>query len=405
MSMRLLIECARARPDAASVRQAAAAVADWDQLLGQAAGHGMAPLLYGHLSQACLDIVPPPILDRLHERADAVARTNLRLTAELVRLASLFDRAGIQVVTFKGPALVWSLYESPAQREMSDLDLLVRPSDTLRAIDLLVSAGYQEPYRFDLRFSQSGHELPLVSAPTGVAVDLHWSLAPPGFCRGLDMEGVWTRLTPVQVAGRAVRTLGNEDLLIFLCVHGAKHAWCSLHWLADLARLIDRGGIDWDGLIGRVRARRISRMVFASVLLAVDLLGATVPAGPVAQLRAHSAASGITARVQQRLLADLPLMATMREQFVFQFGLLERAADKLRYCWSYLEPSPTDRESLPLPAFLFPLYYAFRPLRGIAKYTALAARRVWTNLRIDPLSRAPSVSNSASRGPTLSPPN
>jgi hypothetical protein len=63
-----------------------------------------------------------------------------------------------------------------------------------------------------------------------------------------------------------------------------------------------------------------------------------------------------------------------------QFDLLERPVDKFRYCWSLLEPAAADRASFPLPAPLFPLYYAFRPLRLVAKYGTLAIRWGRTNL-------------------------
>ena len=241
-----------------------------------------------------------------------------------------------------------------------------------------MASGCRPVYSIDRRFFRSGRELPLTSTG-GAAIDLHWSLAPSYFCHGLDMDGIWTRLAPVQVAGRAVQTLGNEDLSIFLCVHGAKHAWYSLHWLSDLARLIDRAAIDWDALTARACARRISRMVFAGLLLAVDLLGAGVPAGIVERLRSHSAAAALAERVRTRLLANLPAPSATRELTQFQLDLLERPVDKFCLCWSMLEPAAADFASLPLPAPLFPVYYALRPLRLIAKYGALATRRFRAN--------------------------
>jgi VanZ family protein len=375
--MRLLVECARSRPSDAAIQCAVTAVGDWNPCLDQAARHGMAPLLYSCLSQAYSDTVPPPILGRLRERFDAAARANLRLAAELVRLASLFDRAGIQVVPFKGPVVAWSLYESPALREMSDLDLLVHPDGLSRAIDLLVSAGYRALHPYDRRFVGQFHEVSLVSDVTRLAVDLHWSLAPSSLCHALDVEGIWARLMPVQVAGLTVQTLGNQDLLAFLCIHGAKHEWRSLHWLADLARLVDQAAIDpaaidWEILMARARARQSCRMVFAGLLLVVDLLGANIPPAIVARLRAHAAAVALAARLRRRILEDSPALPTKRALITYQLALLERPADKLRFCANQLAPAITDRQALTLPAPLFPLYYVFRPLRLLAVYSGLA---------------------------------
>lgn len=229
MSMRLLIECARARPDDGAIRRAAAAVDDWERLLEQADRHGMGPLLCWRLER-CPDVVPAAIFGRLRDRLHAGAANSLKLAAELGRLVALFDQAGIEVVPFKGPAIAWSLYESPALRQMSDLDLLVRPADAQRAVDLLVANGCRSEGGTDLRFLRSARELHFAS-PADVALDLHWAMAPAHFCHALDVERFWSRLVTVSVAGRSIRTLAPEDLLVFLCVHGAKHFWCSLRWL------------------------------------------------------------------------------------------------------------------------------------------------------------------------------
>jgi hypothetical protein len=65
-------------------------------------------------------------------------------------------------------------------------------------------------------------------------------------------------------------------------------------------------------------------------------------------------------------------------EFRFQLSLVERPSDKVRLCWGILAPTPAELESLSLPRPLFPVYYAFRPLRLMAKYSRLAARRLFS---------------------------
>ena len=375
--MKLLVECARARPEPARVRAAAAAVADWDAEIEQASRHGMAPLLYGGVRQACPEVVPPAAMERLHTCFFGSAARSLKLTGELLKLVAEFDRAGIEVAPIKGPAIGWSLYDSPEQREMTDLDLLVRPADAQRAADLLVASGCRPWYSTDLRFFGSNGELPLTS-PAGVPVDLHWALAPACFRHALDMDGFWSRLVTVSIAGRPMRSLAPEDLLVFLCIHGAKHFWCSLHWLCDLARLIDRRALDWDAVMECSRARRVSRTVSAGLLLAADMLGAGVPPSILAGARACPRTSRIASRAQLWLGGRPVPLGPRALEFRFQLSLVERPSDKLRLCWGQIAPSPSDFESLSLPRSLFPVYYAFRPLRLMAKYSGLAARRLFS---------------------------
>jgi hypothetical protein len=366
--MNLLLECAGAFPDADRICRAAAAVSDWDAVIAGAERHGVAPLLHWHIGRICPELAPAAVMARLHHLFRVSAVHSLQLTGALLDLITLFDRAGIEVLPFKGPALAWSLYETPALREMSDLDLLIRPRDRSRAILLLQSAGYAPSYPCDVRLFDPGRQIPFESPTTGVAVDLHWSLAPPQFGHALDVAGIWSRVGEARVAGRTVRTLGTEDLLIFLCVHGAKHGWCSIHWLSDLARLIRRDDIDWDRLLARATARQTSRVLYAGLMLSADLLGAPVPDPVLVQARSDAAAARIAAFVRPRFLDGHPVPPTWGQQLRFQFSLLERKQDKLRSCWWQLQPHPSDHESLPLPSLWFALYYALRPLRLAARH-------------------------------------
>src|SRR3974377_2389702 len=47
----------------------------------------------------------------------------------------------------------------------------------------------------------------------------------------------FSRLVPVTDKS-AVRTLGEEDLFAYLCMHGALHWWYRLKWLADINALL-----------------------------------------------------------------------------------------------------------------------------------------------------------------------
>jgi len=175
-----------------------------------------------------------------------------------------------------------------------------------------------------------------------------------------------------------MRSLAPEDLLVFLCIHGAKHFWCSLHWLCDLARLIDRSALDWDAVMEYSRARRVSRTVSAGLLLAADVLGAGVPPSILAGARACPRTSRIARRAELWLRGRPVPQGPRAFEFRFQLSLVERPSDKLRLCWGPIEPAPSDFESLSLPRPLFPVYYAFRPLRLMAKYSGLAVRRLFS---------------------------
>jgi hypothetical protein len=138
---------------------------------------------------------------------------------------------------------------------------------------------------------------------------------------------------------------------------------------------VERAEVDWAVLVERVRARQVSRTVFAGLLLAADVLGARVPAETLAAMRGDGAAVKLAARFRARLLAEEPAAAGKWAEISLQLATLERRSDRLRYWWSQLAPALADSECLRLPRVLYPLYYVFRPMRLAVKYATLAVRR------------------------------
>jgi putative nucleotidyltransferase-like protein len=69
-------------------------------------------------------------------------------------------------------------------------------------------------------------------------------------------------MIPSRPGGQTVMTLSPEDLLVYLCAHGAKHVWEKLIWIVDVAGLINRhSDPDWRSvcdLAARHRCERVS---------------------------------------------------------------------------------------------------------------------------------------------------
>jgi hypothetical protein len=80
--------------------------------------------------------------------------------------------------------------------------------------------------------------------------------------------------------GYPVRSLAPEDNLVFLCAHGAKHAWAGLNWVVDICGLIRRStGFRYDRVLaGCGRSPALKRMVWIGLLLADFVLDGAEPA-------------------------------------------------------------------------------------------------------------------------------
>lgn len=372
--------CARAVMDEPNARRTAELLQtqlDWAELPRFATRHRVLPLLYSHLNV----IAPRCVTAELRERAQACTQRNLALTAELARLHELFTREGIRVAPYKGPVLALTAYGNLALRQFFDLDLLVGRGDMTRARSLLTSNRYRPHLSLtaeqEERLLRSECELAFRREDDQFEVELHSALAPRYFSCELDTEGMWTRMECVALGGATMRTLGREDTLLALCVHGAKHLWLQLGWVCDVAELIRATPqMDWDALRQRAKAAGCERMVSVGLRLAEELLGAGVPA-----FANDPRAQALATVVRQQLFAGAagsPRLFERSPEQPFEARVLfhpfhvqvrEQWRDRVRYLLRLgFTPGVADYRVARLPSCFFFLYYLIRPVRLAVKY-------------------------------------
>jgi hypothetical protein len=164
---------------------------------------------------------------------------------------------------------------------MSDLDILVGPASVTAARKVLTDLGYQPVFATNRKQDQarlrSDCELEFRSPDGRVLVDLHWRLTPPHLPARFSFEDFWQRRRHAIVGQNAVPTFSAEDTTLVLAVHGGKHLWTRLGWLADFAESL-RSNLDWELLSARAREARVERMLLLALVLADRIL--RVPSAP-----------------------------------------------------------------------------------------------------------------------------
>ena len=256
---------------------------DWRAVLSLAERHRVVGLVHHALHAAGVPC-PDDVQAVLTRRSTVIARQNLTLIAETLRLQGLLDEAGIPVVILKGAALAQRAYGSTAFKHGRDIDLQVPPAHAFAALRLLEAGGFAlvDPARTltDAQrhaYIARGYQMELADPRRGVRVELHWRLTEnPHLLAGVD---VFAGGQAVAIAGGALRTLDDPDLFAYLCVHGANHFWFRLKWLADLNAFL--AGFDDPGLMALYRhAQRHGAGLCAAqaLLLCERLLGRTLPA-------------------------------------------------------------------------------------------------------------------------------
>lgn len=256
---------------------------DWDALLAFA-GTSLAPLLLHGMGARAAEIAPPPVLATLRERRRRLAVLGLRQAAVLRQACAALDAAAVPFIVVKGAALARLVYPDPLLRPMSDIDLWVDPQRVDDARRSLASAGFRDIADNALAnaVALDGKAGRLVAEGSGVEVELHARLASLAGVSWARFDVAWPECVEADLGGFRARVLAPERQLTHVCLHLArKNAFASgLIHLGDVARIVGHrdGAWDWPGLERAWRSDGAAAWVVLAVVLARDLLGASVPA-------------------------------------------------------------------------------------------------------------------------------
>jgi hypothetical protein len=317
-------------------------------------------------------LVPPEVLVKLQElqRRDAVFA--LQLTANLFRVLEHFAATGIDVLLTKGPALSVRCYGKPDMRQYVDLDLIVRQSDIRRATQAMLDLAYEPRVPLSaIDAKKSPGEYVFRKSATNVLVEFHTERTFRYHPRRLPIEKLFQRRAFVTIDGRDVPALSLEDELVLICVHGAKHFWERLMWIADVAALISaKQAPDWSRAMAAAREVGAERILCLGLCLASDVLGAQLPAQLEASVQSDPTVAKLAGQIKNRLASRGPRAIGVTERAIFRMkmrrGLLAGAAYLLR-----LSLSPTEEDWTPgregnRPAFMDAVG---RPLRLAKKHS------------------------------------
>jgi hypothetical protein len=339
-------------------------------------------LLYWQLAAGESLPIPPEVSDRLARHFQAKAVLNLFLIRQLLALLRLLGEHGIDAIPFKGVVLATSAYGNCTLRKPGDLDVLIRPRDALKAKNLLISQGFSlvTPVQEDGFPSKAGkYEYRFTRDQDDLVIELRWRLTQRHVSSVLSFESLWERRKEIRLADADVPDLAPEDLLLILCLHGAKHYWARLMWITDLAELLRSSpSLNWDYIQEQASKLGAQRTLALGLLLAGALLDAPLPANIGRAIGSGASVRLYASQVCEWLFSGSsgPLEPTSTAQRrLYTLWLTDRMPDRLRFCCHralcYLTPNRSDRAFARLPASLGFLYYVLRPVRLVGRGCAV----------------------------------
>jgi hypothetical protein len=340
---------------------------DWEAVLRLADEHGTSFLVHQNLSRLD-DMVPSSVVATLRERFERNIRKSLVLARELIRILDCLDALGIESIPYKGLPLSEVYYGDMALRQSGDIDLFVRRQDLTRIKRAVCQLGYITrvlvPEEAEEDYFESGYECAFDSPAGKNLLELQWALQPRFYAVDYDMEGLFERAVTVTVAGRSVKTLSSEDLLLALSVHAAKHVWGRLIWLCDVAQILKRDKVNWDWVGSRARDFGIQRILHITLLLMNRLLRAPIPAAIESAVLGDRAAQGLADEIAPNVSNGVPYGEQQVSYFRLMMRLRERRRDRIHFLARLtFTPGPSEWNAIRLPAILFPLYRVVRLAR------------------------------------------
>jgi putative nucleotidyltransferase-like protein len=367
---KILLLCARpCLDDAARVElnHLLSSKLDWDSLIAAAQRHALLPLMHHHLSKCKTDLVPPAHAKQLRIVFQENVARNLVLMDELRSITYSFQSDGVESFPFKGPVLGLLAYDDPGLRQSADLDIVVHPTDVGKAWQCLKQRGYRLTRKVDGRQTQflisRQHNIQFARDEGRLLVELHWRIAPKLFALGFGAEDLWSRLKSINVKGVELRALPVEELLMTLCVHGARHLWERLSWVTDLAAVISTNDeICWTELLAMAKRTQTERILLVGLQLAKELLSTPLPP----EISKAIADDAMVAMMVKKLTNRICLPEanhSFRQTFKCQLQMRKGWSARLRYCRFAMSPTDGELEMMSVPAGFNFLYYALRPWR------------------------------------------
>lgn len=353
---------------------------NWQILINSADYHNVIPLLYWNLNKLNWEGVPEKRRAQLSSAFQANLNHNFLVTSTLVKVCQYLRDRNIEAIPFKGSLLATNVYKSLALRRIRDVDLLVKKEDFFSAKKKLIECGYY-PYdslnklQEELRL-QTNYEDALVNSETGIKIDIHWGFNPPYFASNIPINDIFQRTRRVKIGQMELPDLAPEDLLLVLCLNGAKDGWFELQRICDITEFIETyPDFDWQGFWRRTIQFNCARIVLLGLELSQLFFQISIPELIREEIARDRVANKLGKQIYERLYNNTEQEYSLLQRAYFPLQLQRGLKNKLHYCLTLLLPiTERDLDFIVLPRSLFPLYYLLRFIRLPVKYGCAIVR-------------------------------
>lgn len=280
---RLLLLTAGSGANDAAIRELAGGDIDWQRFLALAQVERAVPVVYPRLRALVADLMPGTVLDQMRRLALVSDFAMLHLETRLKESLRLLEPEHVRVMLLKGAALANSVYPGVRQRPMSDLDILVDPSNARLARRLMLAGGWRDivggiPEHV---YERHHHLPPLCDARSAeLQLEIHTALFPERQPFAFDARDLWDRARPLNPQFPGVFVPDPIHLLLHACLHffwshqGRFGVW---RMIRDVDALTRQGDLDWDAFAGAALSSRGATSCYWTLRIAELTAGVSAP--------------------------------------------------------------------------------------------------------------------------------
>ena len=210
----------------------------------------------------------------------------------LERIASRFNKAGIELMALSGAAMTLLLDLEPGVRPILGLDLMVRPESFHAATRLLEDLGSlrsEVVVREDL-YPKYHHAMQFTAGRLSpVLVTLYARpFRPLRYAQLVPDGAMWQRAEPANIGSATLLTPSREDILAHLAVRSASGGNARLDWLSDIKHWVgpNRSAIDWERFLARIASWHLVPPIRSALTAATIAVGEVCPPDVLGRLAA-----------------------------------------------------------------------------------------------------------------------
>lgn len=364
----LALTCCRPKPSRAHFlrqQELAASGLNTRQVLELGIRHKISPLLYCNLRSHPAGTFANELMDKLaeqHQRNTRRALHALRATHELARAGQ-----GLRLIVMKGLDVAIRAYGDLAARHVGDIDILVDPEQLDSALTVLKSQGWRldQPetlFAANRNTLLQSHQDCTLSRKGFTHIELHWRALYNPFEFPIND---WQALSLSKKSNIGIAGLNNEDLIIYLCLHGAKHGWGRLKWLFDLPNVLAAHDLNWPQLWQRADRLGAGLAIQQGLLLAQKYCGIDltpeIKSGFSFTISPSQWKAICSFQQGPELWMEYPPIRLKLHKWIIRIRTVRRIEVLLWYCTIIFYPNIDDYRLLKLPSWLHILYFPLRP--------------------------------------------